>query len=366
MNTGITIMKSKLVAAWNFHKILNHKNVWFSPNSALEMGIKYSGGTESLRSFYNFYKELIVRNIEVKILDTIENLEKVDLFIFSDLDLKDEYVRKAFKTKGLKYLLLLEADSLIPEIWSAEVYSKFDKIFTWNDNLIDNKKFFKINAPGFEVFDKPIKFSTNIKLKKKFCVITGSNKKSSHPSSAYHKRLEAIRWFQKFHPEKLDFYGWDWDKYIFSGPRLLRIFNRIVFVQKIFAEKFSIYKGPIVGSKIPIYKNYRFSLCFENTLNSPGYITEKIFDSFFAGCIPVYLGGKNLIEKYIPSNTYINYENFSNLAEIYDFLINLTESEEVKYIKNIEKFLNSSKFYIFTNEHYKKTLLKETLFDLGL
>ena len=66
------------------------------------------------------------------------------------------------------------------------------------------------------------------------------------------------------------------------------------------------------------------------------------------------------------SNTYINYENFSNLAEIYDFLINLTESEEVKYIKNIEKFLNSSKFYIFTNEHYKKTLLKETLFDLGL
>ena len=51
---------------------------------------------------------------------------------------------------------------------------------------------------------------------------------------------------------------------------------------------------------------------------------------------------------------------------MYDFLINLTESEESEYIKNIENFLNSSKFYIFTNEHFKQTLLKETLLDLSL
>ena len=359
-------MKNKLVGIWNFHKILNNSNIWLSPNAGLQMGIKYSGGTESLRSFYNFYKELIDRNIEVKILNTIKNLEEVDLFIFSNLDLKDEYVCKAFKTRGLKYLLLLETEAHIPEMWSEQVYLRFDKIFTWNDNLVDNKKFFKVNAPGFDVLKKPIKLSANIKLKQKFCVITGSNKKSNHPLSAYDKRLEALRWFQNFHPDKLDFYGWDWDKHIFFKPSFLRIFNRVTFIQKFFAEKFTIYKGPIVGSKIPIYKNYRFSLCFENTLNSPGFITEKIFDSFFAGCIPVYLGGKNLIEKYIPSNTYINYQNFSNLEEMYNFLINLNETAQIEYINNIENFLNSSDFFIFTNEHYKQTLLENTLRDLGI
>ena len=45
-------MKNKLVAVWNRDKILNNSDIWFSSNSGLEMGIKYSGGTESLRSFY--------------------------------------------------------------------------------------------------------------------------------------------------------------------------------------------------------------------------------------------------------------------------------------------------------------------------
>ena len=40
--------------------------------------------------------------------------------------------------------------------------------FTWNDNLVDNKKFFKVNAPGFDVLKKPIKLSANIKLKQKY------------------------------------------------------------------------------------------------------------------------------------------------------------------------------------------------------
>ncbi len=359
-----TIMKNKLVGVWNFHKILNNKDVWFSKNSGVEIGIKYSGGTESLKSFYNFYTALKEKNVEVKILDKIGNLEEVDLFIFSNLDLKDKYTKKVLKLKATKYLLLTEAISIIPDMWSQEIYSKFDKIFTWNNSLVDNKKFFKINCPGFDVFNKPVKFSTNLQREKKFCVITGSNKKSNHPLSAYDKRLEAIRWFEKFYPDKLDFYGWDWDKYIFSGLRIFRVFNRFSFVQKIFAKKYKTYRGPIVGSKIPVYQNYRFSLCFENTLDSPGYITEKIFDSFFAGCIPIYLGGKNLIENYIPKNTFINYQNFSDLEDMYNFLINLKESEELQYIKNIENFLNSSKFFIFTNEHYKKTLLKEVLLDL--
>jgi len=45
-----------------------------------------------------------------------------------------------------------------------------------------------------------------------------------------------------------------------------------------------------VSDKIRKLSQYRYSLCFENTF-TPGYVTEKIVDSFLAGSIPIYWGG---------------------------------------------------------------------------
>ena len=42
-------------------------------------------------------------------------------------------------------------------------------------------------------------------------------------------------------------------------------------------------------------KQYRFNICPENS-DTPGYVTEKIFDSVQAGCIPIYWSEKNLSE----------------------------------------------------------------------
>jgi len=45
-----------------------------------------------------------------------------------------------------------------------------------------------------------------------------------------------------------------------------------------------------VSDKVKTLSQYRYSLCFENTF-TPGYVTEKIIDSFLAGSIPLYWGG---------------------------------------------------------------------------
>ncbi|WP_052080772.1 glycosyltransferase family 10 domain-containing protein [Porphyromonas sp. COT-239 OH1446] len=37
-------------------------------------------------------------------------------------------------------------------------------------------------------------------------------------------------------------------------------------------------------------KLFKFNVCPENS-STPGYITEKLFDSFASGCIPIYFGG---------------------------------------------------------------------------
>jgi predicted PolB exonuclease-like 3'-5' exonuclease len=37
-------------------------------------------------------------------------------------------------------------------------------------------------------------------------------------------------------------------------------------------------------------RQYYFNICPENS-NSPGYVTEKLFEALYSGCIPIYNGG---------------------------------------------------------------------------
>jgi hypothetical protein len=43
-------------------------------------------------------------------------------------------------------------------------------------------------------------------------------------------------------------------------------------------------------------RQFYFNICPENS-NAYGYVTEKIFDAIYAGCIPIYWGSYNEPEK---------------------------------------------------------------------
>ena len=81
---------------------------------------------------------------------------------------------------------------------------------------------------------------------------------------------------------------------------------------------FPSWKGPIDNKK-KVLEQYRFAICYENVQDSPGYITEKIFDCFFAGCIPLYRGASN-ISDYIPSSCYIDRRKLK-IKTIYEQII---------------------------------------------
>ena len=98
---------------------------------------------------------------------------------------------------------------------------------------------------------------------------------------------------------------------------------------------------------------------YENTKNINGYITEKIFDSFHAGCIPIYLGADN-ITNYIPQNCFIDKRMFKSYNELYVFLKTMTKHEYLTYLQNIKEFLNSDKAKLFTGENLIGTF-KEAL-----
>jgi hypothetical protein len=65
--------------------------------------------------------------------------------------------------------------------------------------------------------------------------------------------------------------------------------------------------GDGISNKFEVLNNYRFNICFENSLH-PGYVTEKALDSWGAGSIPVWYGSS--------SGSSINSKCLVNVAEL--------------------------------------------------
>ena len=70
--------------------------------------------------------------------------------------------------------------------------------------------------------------------------------------------------------------------------------------------------GKFVTEKTKVAKEYRFVLSFEND-HYPGYVTEKLFDAYASGSIPLYwgsLGNQDIVNM----KSFIDAGNFENLA----------------------------------------------------
>lgn len=78
------------------------------------------------------------------------------------------------------------------------------------------------------------------------------------------------------------------------------------------------------SEKLATLGRYRFCLCFENC-GFPGYITEKIYDCFLAGTIPVYLGAPDIAKRF-PAAAFVDYRQFSSPERLLAYLESLSLS----------------------------------------
>ena len=245
--------------------------------------------------------------VTLQTLDCIEDFSAVDAFLFIDCpDRRHSLVQRAFETQKPRYLVTESPACVKPENWRPDVHEWFERIFTWDDRLVDHEKFIKMHFA--RRFNKPM---TPAK-KDGFCALVGSVRDGQDDAC-----LNTIRWFEQYHPERFDLYGPGWD-----------------------AEQFPSYRGP-GAQKLETLSRYRFALCYERTTGEPGYVTSAIFDCLEARCIPVYLGASN-IDEYVPPGCYIDRRSFSSTERLYAFLAGLSESDQRGFLERIERFLNTS------------------------
>lgn len=332
------------IGFFNYYEIYNNNRMF--KNASAPIGDDLIYPSVCLAKFAR------TRNIRVSTIDT-EPLESYDAIVFMDFPtLKNKYFRQLINNKFENlYLLIFESKIIRSDNWNVKNHKYFKKIFTWNDKFVDNKRYFKIN------FSSKIPSDLNFDLSKKnkLCTIIVAHKHKSHPLELYSERLKVIHWFEQNHPEDFDLYGIGWDRYYFKDP--LSKLNRLKFLTRLLKPRYPSYRGA-VESKRPILQKYKFAICYENARDIPGYITEKIFDCFFAGCVPIYWGAPN-VTNHIPADTFIDRRKFKSYEELYKYLKNMPEKEYINYLDAIKNFVESDKIYPFSAECFAETIVNE-------
>jgi hypothetical protein len=235
---------------------------------------------------------------------------------------------KKFPQKKL-LLFMWEPPSVIQ--YTPEQLSHYKRVYTWDDDLVDNKKFFKFYYPEL----KPMMTNLPAFEEKKLVTQISSNKKSKHPNELYSERESVIQFFED--KNDFDFYGFAWEK-----------------------KGYKNYRGSI-QNKLETLKDYRFNVCYENIHDVKGYITEKIFDSFAAGAIPIYWGASNVTD-YIPKNCFIDRRDFKDFSEVYEFIRTMDKETYENYLTNIENYLKSDKAKLFSQTMFEVIFLEAIRF----
>ena len=335
----------KKIGFYNFYNVYN-KNRMFNPE------IQAPIGDDLLYPFHHLARVARQRGISVSTIDT-EPLDEYDAIFFLDYPgPHNQYLKKVIDMKFENlYLFIFENEIIKPDNWKRENHRYFKKIFSWRDDIIDNKKTFKFFLPN----KIPETISSDISQKTKFCCMIAGNKKNNQPGELYSERIRAIKWFETNQPAYFDLFGKGWD---LTVPVTIKHLKPVIQpFYNIFSPPYPSYRGEIT-SKRTILEQYKFSICYENVIDIPGYITEKIFDCFFAGCIPIYLGASNVAD-YIPENCFIDKRKFPEYSTLFNYLKHMTEDEYLNFFNAIKGFIKSDKILPFGAKHFADLIINE-------
>ncbi len=336
---------------YNFYPAYNQNRMFTDPSSPIGDDLAYP-------SVY-LGQRLTALGHRVATIDT-DDLRRFDAVIFSDHPtFLNRYYRqlRRWPDKPL-YLFLAENPANRPDNYWRRNHQPFRKVFTWNPEMADGRKYVRWYLPN----RIPSPFSIEAAGRPGFCVTIASQKYNAHPRQLYTERVRAIRWFERNHPDEFDLYGTNWDRVYFTGKcaRLNLLLQRIysAFPRRFHTTKFPSWKGTVQRKNV-VMRKYKFALCYENAV-FPGYITEKLFDGLCAGCVPVYLGAPDVADS-IPPQTFVDRRNFRDHEELYRYLKSMSPAEYEGYLSAIRAYVTGEKIHPFGVEHFAQLILDEII-----
>ena len=209
---------------------------------------------------------------------------------------------------------------------------------------------------------------------RKFIVMINHNKLPAvYWRELYTERMRAVQYFARWN--EIDLYGLGWDGPSFQIGRewlpgtvqrmhraLVKQWQRVRPVPLLKAAR-RVYKGSVL-SKLEALSNYTFCLCFENVVLK-GWVTEKIFDCFMVGTIPIYWGATD-VETYVPADCFIDMRQFEGYRELRSYLKSLDRKSIERYRENGRAYLSSPHFQPFTKQAFVDIMARLVEEDAGV
>lgn len=205
------------------------------------------------------------------------------------------------------------------------------------------------------------------------CMINAAKLPRLYHAELYTARLEAVEFFHRF--GEIDLYGKGWDRMPHRVgktwvPWTARLLYRALWEAKqrrwpdpVYAATTAAWRGT-VASKAETLGRYTFAICFENMVLE-GWITEKIFDCFYAGCVPVYWGAPD-VTQWIPAEAFIDMRQFRDFAELRTFLHDLRPADVSRYREAARSFIESPAYDRFKPAAFAETVWQIVRQDAGL
>ncbi len=185
-------------------------------------------------------------------------------------------------------LVRTEPQVVIPGNFSKKTLALFDHTFTLggDPNLYGHTAFYWPQIWRGRVFRESL-FEMN--RKDSFAIIN-ANKLSFVEGENYSLRRMAVKCLKSIY-----IYGEGWDSNFFRRARkagaelLIALMNRQRLSKNGLRHFFKSFSNsfPPVPDKFQTLREFKYSIVIEN---SNAYMSEKLFDAFFAGTIPIYVG----------------------------------------------------------------------------
>lgn len=113
--------------------------------------------------------------------------------------------------------------------------------------------------------------------------------------------------------------------------------------------------GSFVEDRIATLSGYRFSLAYENWRGRLDYVTDRLFDGFLAGTVPVYLGDVS-IGDVIPRECFVDAREFPDRNQLLLHLSSMPESRWKVMVIAGREFMGSSAINAFREESFAEKM----------
>ena len=261
------------------------------------------------------------------------------------------------------YVYLYENPLIRPLNRDRSALARYAKWFAWDGALRDDPRTVSLLYPNrfdTEGWNGPEK-------RPLFCVLVASNKALTvvDPRDQYQARVRILDWYERNAPADFHLFGRGWDRPAAQPGRWGRARNQLrKIIGRFLPAKspYATWRGP-VDDKIELLTRARFCLAHENCRDLSGYVTEKLFDCFRAGCVPVYVGPKEIADL-VPTDCFIDGRAYATPAALDAHLRTIDDAAYRGTQERIRAFLLSEQAKPFSQDHFADVLAKEILADL--